>query len=105
VHGPEFALLLVGVACLEFARDCEVLAHLDPDALAGVDAHEAVEDGLDLLLVGNLDHEGGRQLTRPRQERAVDVDLVLDPGVVGDALHATHLLDLKEERVAVLEHE
>src|ERR1700730_1271392 len=102
VDGRELPLLLVGVARLELAGDRELLADLDPDGRADVDPHETVEHGLDLLLVGDLDEEGGAELARARHN---SVKLVLDLGVVGDALDAAHLLDLEEHGVAVLEDE
>src|SRR6266849_7190282 len=105
VHGRELALLLVGVAGLELAGDGELLAHLDPHGGPHVDAHEAVEDGLDLVLLCDLDEEGGAELTTARQEGTVDVELVLHAGIIGDSLDPSHLLDLEEQGVAVLEDE
>jgi len=105
VHGAELALLLVGVAGLELAGNRELLADLDPHRRPHVDAHEAVEDGLDLVLLGGRGDKEGTRLSRPGQERVVDVELVLHAAIVGDPLHAAHLLDLEEQSVAVLEDE
>ena len=66
---------------------------------------ETVEDGLDLVLFGDLDEEGGAELTTPRQEGIVDVELGLPAGIIGDPLDPAHLLDLEEQGVAVLEDE
>src|SRR6266850_2055595 len=70
-----------------------------------VDTHEAVEHGLDLVLVGNLDEERGAELARLGQEGVVNVELVPDLGIIRDALDAAHLLDLEEHGVPVLEYE
>jgi len=59
----------------------------------------------DLVLFGDLDEEGGAELTTPREERIVDVELVLHAGIIGDPLDPAHLLDLEEQGVAVLEDE
>jgi hypothetical protein len=68
-----------------------------------VDADQTVELGTDSRLVGDLDEEGRRELVLPRHQLVVDVDLLLDPGGVVDALDPGHLLDLEAQRLVVLE--
>jgi len=67
----------------------------------GVDAHEAVEHRLDLVPVRDLDEEAGRQLARPREQGAVDVDLLPHLLVLDDALRAAHLVDLEQQGLRV----
>src|SRR5262249_60437183 len=94
VDRGELALVFVGMAGLERPWHRKLLAYLHPHRRPEVNAHEAIENGLDLLLLGDLDEEAGAELVRGGEERVVDVDLVLDLCVVGDALVSGHLLAL-----------
>jgi hypothetical protein len=79
------------------------VALADHEADGFVDAQEAIELGLDLGELGDLDEERGRELIGLGNQVAVGVDLVLDLLGIADALHSRHLLDLVTHRLAVLE--
>ena len=66
---------------------------------------QTVELRPDASGLGDLDEERRRELALSRNQLVVDVELVLDPCRVSNALDEEHLEDLEAERLPVLEEQ
>jgi hypothetical protein len=102
LHGGDAR---VGVLLLVEARVDPAPAGLDPEAIPGRQADELVKLLTALVEVRDLDEERPAELAGARQEVVVGPDLVGDRRGLDDPLGADHLVDLVEDRLAVLEEE
>jgi hypothetical protein len=98
-RGDPVLLELLGVE----VRPDRLVADVHVDVF--VDSDQAIELRSDLGHLGDFDHERGRERIVVGDELVVNVDLLLDLLRLHDLLGPDHLLDVEEDRVAVLEHE
>ena len=75
----------------------------DPELDLGLDAHQLGQPLDQLVLVGQLDEEGGADLAGAGDQRVVDVELILDRSRLEQAFKAQHLLHLILHGHAILE--
>ena len=79
------------------------MSDLKGESVFFIDSDQFVQDLLDFILLRNFDEKGGGELTRPRNEIVVAVDLLLNFGPVVKVLGSDPLLNLKKNGLPIFE--
>ena len=102
MHRADFGFMTVTA----FEQPKSLLASgANRDGFSVIESHEYVEPFFHPVLLCNLNQQRGAQLTVPRHEGIIYIQLILDFVGVEDVLDSDHFLSLKPQRLTIFENE